>query len=294
MSSGVFKTTLILPSEASVEPFQTAVEAYALGTAAFEWEGGPRWSLEFYTDGPPDRSALDQPLARAAAEAGVAEPDPIVEPLPDIDWVAENQKSFEPIRAGRFYVHQQFHTQTIPAGSVALTVNAGTAFGTGSHATTWGCLMEIDRLCRGRRRFARALDLGCGTAILAMALAKGHLADCVVASDIDSAAVQVAQENARLNGVLPPRLVLRTAIGMRHLDIQRQAPYDLIVANILARPLMHLSKDVTQSLSAGGILILSGLLVEQEAMVLGTYRNQGLRLVRRRRRNGWSTLVISR
>ncbi|MEQ8442247.1 MAG: 50S ribosomal protein L11 methyltransferase [Alphaproteobacteria bacterium] len=294
MSSGVFKTILILPSEDAVDPFQAAVEPYSLGTAAFEWEGGPRWSLEFYTDGPPDRVALADRFALAALEAGIEEPEPIVEPLPEIDWVTENQKSFDPIRAGRFYVHQQFHTQTVPSGSVALTVNAGTAFGTGSHATTWACLMEIDTLCRGRRKFPRALDLGCGTAILAMALCKAHLSDSVVGSDIDPEAVRVAKQNGRLNGTLPPRLSLHTAAGLQHPAIRGHAPYDLIVANILARPLMHLSRDVSRALAPGGVLILSGLLVEQESMVLGAYRMQGLSLLRRRRRDGWSALTLAR
>lgn len=290
----IYKTILILPDEASVTPFQAAVEDYCLGTAAFEWEGGPRWSLEFYTDGMPPRDLLAPRLALAASEAGIAEPDPIVEPLPEIDWVAENQKSFEPIVAGRFFVHQEFHEETIPPGAIPLIVNAGTAFGTGTHATTWGCLMEIDRLSKIAVTVDKALDLGCGTAILAMALYKGQVARRIVASDIDPEAVRVAKDNARLNGTLQPRLHLATAPGLRHPTIRRGGPYDLVVANILARPLMLLARDVTRALKPGGTLILSGLLNEQESMVLGPYRMQGLRLVSRRRRDGWSALVLKR
>lgn len=290
----VFKTLLILPDEASVAPFQAAVEDRALGTAAFEFEGGPRWSLEFYTDGPPPFVALDPGLKQAAAVAGIAVPDPIVEPLPEIDWVAENQKSFKPIRAGRFYVHQEFHQERVPPGSVPLVVNAGTAFGTGTHATTWACLMEIDRLARVGARVGTALDLGCGTGILAMALYKAHIADRIVASDIDPQAVRVARQNAALNGTRMPGLRLEAAPGLRHPTIRSRAPYDLIVANILARPLMLLSRDVIEALAPGGVLILSGLLTEQEAMVLGAYRMQGLSLRARRRRDGWSALVLSR
>lgn len=290
----LYKTTLILPDEASVAPFQRAVDPVALGAAAFEWEGGPRWSLEFYTDGPPPMTDLAPRLALAALEAGTAEPAPIVEPLPDIDWVAENQKSFKPIRAGRFYVHQQFQQGDVPAGSVPLIVNAGTAFGTGTHATTWGCLMEIDRLAKRGFRAETALDLGCGTAILAMALRKTHLAARVVGSDIDPEAVRVARENARLNGTPAPGLRLAAAAGLTDPLIRDHAPFSLIIANILARPLMLLSRDVIRALAPDGILILSGLLTEQEAMVLGAYRLQGLSLRRRTRRDGWSTLVLAR
>ncbi len=288
----IYKTTLILPDEASVEPFQRAVEDHVLGTAAFEWEGGPRWSLEFYTDGMPPLRDLAPHLATAAEAAGLATPDPIVEPLPDIDWVAENQKSFQPIRAGRFYVYQEFHQDPVPSGTVPLIVNAGTAFGTGTHATTWGCLHMIDRLHRQGVRPPRALDLGCGTAILAMALCRSHMARQVVGSDIDPDSIRVARENARINGILPPHLNLATASGFGHPAVRRGAPYDLIVANILARPLMLLSRDIIRALAPGGSIILSGLLVEQEAMVLGAYRMQGVSLRARYRREGWSTLLL--
>ena len=290
----VYKTILILPDEASVVPFQLAVEDYSLGTAAFEWEGGPSWSLEFYTEGMPPMVDLAPRLTQAARDAGVAEPDPIVAPLPEIDWVTENQKSFQPIRAGRFYVHQQFQTEKPPSGTVPLLVNAGTAFGTGTHATTWGCLMLIDGLIRQRVTVKRALDLGCGTAILAMGMVKGHLSNRVIGSDIDPEAVRVARENAILNGTHGPGLKLATAPGLTHPVIRDGGPYDLIVANILARPLMTLSRDICRAMTPDGRLILSGLLIEQESMVLSAYRMQGLSLHGRLRRDGWSALLLRR
>lgn len=290
----MFKTILILPGEFAVDSFQRAVEAYCLGAAAFEFEGGPRWTLEFYTQGPPDRAALAPRFALAAAEAGIPEPDPIVEALPDVDWVAANRESFQPVEAGRFFVHQEFHQDPIPAGRVPLMVNAGTAFGTGTHATTWGCLKTIDDLLKTGMRARSALDLGCGTGILAMALAKTHGARRIIASDIDPEATRVARENARMNGTPPPLLTIATAPGLRHPTIRGGAPYDLIVANILARPLARLSRDVSRALAPGGGLILSGLLVSQEQMVLSAYRRQGLRLISRKRRDDWSTLLLAR
>lgn len=286
----IFKTTLILPGEAAVADFQDALEDLFLGAAAFEWDGGPKWSLELYCAEAPPARLLAQGIEEVAKIKGWPKPDPIVEPLPDIDWVAENQKSFQPIRAGRFFVHQNFHTHTVPSGSVPLIVNAGTAFGTGTHATTWGCLQRIDALVRTGYRAKSALDLGCGTAILAMALAKTHTARRIVATDIDPEAIRVAAENVRLNGTLAPTLNLAVANGMAHPRIQSRAPYDLIIANILANPLVRLSRDVSKALSRKGHLILSGLLIEQEMQVIIAYRRQGLQLKTRVRKEGWSTL----
>lgn len=297
MASQVWKTELHLPDEASAEALGAAVDGFVLGQATFELPDGSgpgaakRWSLEFYTDGMPDWGVLGPRLALAAVECGIAEPEPRAAPLPEVDWVAENQKSFAPIRAGRFYVHQEFSTERPPPGTIELVVNAGTAFGTGTHATTRGCLLMLDAILK-RRRPARALDLGCGTAILAMGLAAATRRP-VAAGDIDAEAVRVAAENARLNR-LHPYLRPVTAVGLEHPQLKRGAPYDLIVANILARPLMRLAPSIAHALGRGGLVVLSGLLVEQEAMALSAYRAQGLSIRGRRRLDGWSTLLLAR
>lgn len=291
----VWKTELHLPDEATAEAFGGAVDGYVIGQATFELPDGgapgapKRWSLEFYTDGMPDWGVLGPRIALTAAECGIKEPEPLAAPLPETDWVAENQKSFSPIRAGRFYVHQEFSTDRPPPGTVELIVNAGTAFGTGTHATTRGCLLMLDALLK-RGRPANALDLGCGTGILAMGLAKATRAP-VMASDIDPEAVRVTAENARLNrlhGFLRPV----TAVGLGHPSLARRGPYDLILANILAKPLVRLAPAIARE--ASGRVVLSGLLVEQEAMVLNAYRAQGLSLRDRRRIDGWSTLLLDR
>ncbi|MEQ8603543.1 MAG: 50S ribosomal protein L11 methyltransferase [Marivibrio sp.] len=296
MIAQVWKTELLLPDEATADAFGAAVDGFVLGQATFEAPDGAgagpakRWSLEFYTDGMPDWGVLGPRIALAAAECGVAEPEPHAAPLPEIDWVAENQKSFSPIRAGRFYVHQEFSTENPPPGAVELIVNAGTAFGTGTHATTRACLLMLDALLK-RTRPRNALDLGCGTGILAMGLARTTHRP-VAASDIDPEAVRVAAENARLNG-LAAYLRPVTAAGLQDRRLRAGGPYDLIVANILAKPLRALAPAIARACAPGGRVILSGLLIEQEAMVLNAYRTQGLRLLGRRRIDGWSALLLA-
>ena len=293
--SQVWKVSIPLPNEESAEPFERAVHGIALGTAAFEIPGNRpgevHWTFEFYTQDMPPYDLLAPRIALASLEAGIPEPDFHAAPIPEMDWVAENQKSFTPIRAGRFFVHQEFDRTSSPPGTIRLIVNAGTAFGTGTHATTRACLLALDRLMK-RRRYTDVLDLGCGTAILAMGIAKAQ-GGCITASDIDAEAVRVSAENLRLNR-LSGSMTLAVAPGFTSPALKRNAPFDLIVANILARPLMKLARPMENHLTDDGTVVLSGLLNEQEQSVLFAYRAQGLVLVDRIRIDGWSALILER
>jgi ribosomal protein L11 methyltransferase len=179
----------------------------------------------------------------------------------------------------------------VPTGRIGLLIDAATAFGTGEHATTRGCLLALDAIARNRR-MARVLDMGTGTGVLAIAAAKAWRRR-VVARDIDPESVRVAAHNARRNGVAHLVTVRRSA-GYRDRLVARAAPYDLVLANILARPLSLMARDLGHVLGTGGIAVLSGLLPWQENMVLAAHRRQGLRLRQRIVIDGWSTLVLAR
>lgn len=254
-------------------------------------DGDCDWHLEGYCRTPPERAQIVAALSAVAAAHGLEVPALEVERLPNVDWVLENLRDFPAIDAGRFYVRGSHWEDPTPVGRIELLVDAGTAFGSGEHATTRGCLLALDKLAK-RRRFQRPLDLGAGSGILGIAMAKMWACD-VLATDIDPGAVKVAAINARLNGVAA-RFTSVVSDGYRNPALKRSAPFDIIVANILAKPLMRFAKDLAAHLAPGGVAVLSGLLEWQERMVMGTHERQGLTLKDRQIIDGWATLTIGR
>jgi ribosomal protein L11 methyltransferase len=210
-----------------------------------------------------------------------------VEPLPDQDWIKLSQEGLPPVRAGRFFVYGAHDAGMVPHGVIPMRIEAGLAFGTGHHETTALCLAVLSDLAR-RRGFDHVLDLGCGTGLLAIGAVK-LWNQRVIASDIDPVAIDVTRENARANGV-GGKVAAFTADGLTHPRLR--GPFDLIIANILAGPLTWLARGIVGRLSPGGVLVLSGLLHNQEKMVLSFYH--GLRLVERRRDGPWSALVLEK
>jgi ribosomal protein L11 methyltransferase len=209
--------------------------------------------------------------------------------LPDQDWIKLSQEGLPPVRAGRFFVYGAHDSGRVPHAVIPMRIEAGLAFGTGHHETTALCLGVLSDLA-GRRQFARVLDLGCGTGLLAIGAAK-LWRKRVRASDIDPVAIEVSRENAAANGVAP--LVRATVSdGLNSPALAAGRPYDLIVANILAGPLTRLAPEIAHGLAKGGVLVLSGLLRWQENLVLGFYRPHGLVLREARRDGAWSALVL--
>ncbi len=234
--------------------------------------------------------AAEQRLRAILSDIGITTPIER-EVLPDIDWVAKSLEGLQPVRAGRFLVHGSHDRAKRRPGDLAIEIEAGLAFGTGHHGTTSGCLEMIEIVAR-RERPLNALDLGTGSAVLAIALAKlSHIP--VLATDIDPVATKVAHENAKLNHV-SRYIETRTAAGFHDPIFARRAPFDLIVANILARPLMRMAPDMARSVRPGGSLILSGILERQRNAVLAAYVGQQLRHVRTLWREGWVTIHLKR
>ncbi|MEH6403031.1 MAG: 50S ribosomal protein L11 methyltransferase [Sneathiella sp.] len=241
---------------------------------------GSLWRLDILFDHDPDKNLIAQIPDQYTFTLGVLE---------QIDWVSESQKQLPPVSAGRFYIHGS-HDPAHKVNSVFdLTIDAGRAFGTGLHETTYGCLAALHDIKKRQAAF-NALDLGCGSGVLALSIAKAW-GRPVTASDIDPDAVAVTKENAILNK-LHPLIKAVEATGLNSRELKKSAPYDLITANILAWPLVSLAPDIAKSLSHNGTLVLSGLLGKQENMVRNSYRLQGLHMVQRYVIGDWNTLIL--
>jgi ribosomal protein L11 methyltransferase len=209
--------------------------------------------------------------------------------LPDQDWIKLSHEGLPPVRAGRFFVYGSHDRGKLPPGVIPIRIEAGMAFGTGHHETTALCLAELSQLAK-RRRFRNTLDLGCGTGVLAIGAAKLWRSHAT-AADIDPQAIPIVHENARANEVA---IVAVRADGLCHSRIAGRAPFDLVLANILAAPLTRLAPAIARALEPSGFAVLSGLLRWQENLVLGFYQAYGLVLRTKRRDGAWSALVLER
>jgi ribosomal protein L11 methyltransferase len=261
------------------------------GIAAFELEPGPRWKMEVYFAEEPDEAAVRAMIADCLG----AEMSRRVQfnPIAAKDWVAASLSGLKPVEAGRFLVHGA-HDRPRAArrkNRIGLEIEAALAFGTGHHGTTLGCLRALDRVLK-RSRPRNILDIGTGTGVLAIAAALATKRR-VTATDIDPVAVTVARENGKLNAATTYIRPI-TAPGLRHSAIQRGIPYDLILANILYKPLTKLAPDIARAASRQAELILSGLLSRDVPGIVSAYRANGFALREQTRIEGWATLVLHR
>lgn len=252
-------------------------------------EAPPVWRIEAYFSDARTASDIEAELGELLGEAPPAFRS---DEIPDLNWVALSQAALPPVRAHKFTVHGCHDRDRVPQGPNAILIEAGEAFGTAHHATTYGCLLALDRLSH-TRTFRNILDLGCGSGILAIAAARSWPNAAIHGVDIDEQSVIVARENAAVNKV-GTRLRFTCGPGVSSPEVCRDIPFDLIVANILAGPLVVLSPDIRRSAAKGATIILSGILNREAPRVIAAYRAQGFSLSSHQRYDGWSTLILQK
>jgi ribosomal protein L11 methyltransferase len=256
--------------------------------AAFESPEG-RWDVTVHFADPPNEASIRELVSLASDDTVAA--SIVFDSIEAKDWVKESLKGLVPVRAGRFIVHGQHDRDQVRPNQLGIEIEAALAFGTGHHGTTRGCLIYLDYVLRAKAP-KRMLDLGTGTGVLAIAAAKATKRR-VLATDIDPMSVKVARENMRLNGV--GNLVDTVcATGFSSPAFGDRAPFDLILANILANPLRAMSTDMSRHLTRNGMVILSGLLPHQAMSVIAAYRARGLVLRKHQIVEGWSSLLMQR
>jgi len=268
----------ILRGAPALDPMPTLV------TTEEVLDDAERWRLDAYFDGEPDTAAV---AAIAALAPGTTTP-PTVERLPDEDWVTMSQSGLAPLHVGRFFVHTG--DATVPADARGLRIAAGRAFGTGHHETTSGCLAALDGMAQAGRRFDRIIDIGTGTGLLAFAAAHLWPDASIVATDIDAVAIDVTRENAVANGVDGLHLIV--ADGTLDDAVTAAAPYDLVIANILAGPLVSMAPELAAIAAPAATIVLAGLLETQRAQVVAAYEACGCTPLTADRRNDWSVLTL--
>jgi ribosomal protein L11 methyltransferase len=267
---------------------EESIEYPPLAVSLFEVPGGG-WDVIAYYESKPDRAAIAATIEVVLADSSRTL---TLEPVPDENWVAVSQAGLPPVTAGRFLIHGSHDRAIGRQRRNAIEIDAGEAFGTAHQATTFGCLLAIDRLMR-QRRFKRILDLGCGSGVLAIAAARVLPDAEIVASDFDPEAVQVAAGNVRKNA-LAGRISVVTSLGLAHPLLRRRAPFDLVIANILAEPLIGLAPRLASVVRSRGVVVLSGILSSQAAAVLAAYGAVGFARIRTDWLNGWVALTLVR
>jgi ribosomal protein L11 methyltransferase len=260
-------------------------------SSAFEIEHTNLWEIQFFFEFPPKRSELEISLALLAKACGLPEPELEIFSLPARDWVADVQRQFQPIMSKRFFVHAESFTDSAPSGLWPICITPGRAFGTGSHPTTYGCLLALEKIAKKHSHIKNVWDVGCGSGILAIAAAHLWRSAQITATDYDKIAISVAKDNAKKNR-LANKINFFAAAGLRNPEKHRQEKYQIIVANILAAPLMKMASTLCLRLQAGGFMILSGLLMEQAELVLHLYQAQGLRLIKIQAFGEWAVLLL--
>ncbi len=286
-----WRIALEVPSASHFDAIETALSLDGAPVSTSEIAPGAGWRMEVHCTTEPDRAAITARIIVAAAIGGIETPDFVIEKMATIDWVKRVQENSPPVSAGKFYIHGSHVAEPVPESRIGLLIDAGAAFGTGTHETTQGCLIAFERISQFREIRA-SLDLGCGSGILAIGIAKLWPAS-VLAADNDPMAVEVTAENAKINNVADKIKAIQSD-GFKATAISDHGPFELIAANILAEPLITLAPDIAHHLAPGGEVVLSGLLEIQSDDVVAAHERAGLKLGEQITLGEWRTLVMRR
>jgi ribosomal protein L11 methyltransferase len=290
MMADLWQITFMIPDQTDMvsEIMQAALDAE--GCTIYRDDDADPWHVMLITATEPDENHVKKTLAMACDLTGQPQASVEMAMVPSRNWLTENRKSFPPLDIGSFWIYGSYVDDPVPEGKIGLKVDAGQAFGSGTHATTYGCIMMLEKHCP-KQSDLKIADIGCGSGILAMAAAKIRSDARIIAADHDSRAVKTTCENANDNGV-STNITVDFSDGYKADLLQDIAPFDVIMANILPGPLIEMASDAVSCLADGGIIILSGLLENQQNKVISAHQALGLELVDRLVHDGWVSLVM--
>jgi ribosomal protein L11 methyltransferase len=290
--ANLWLTQITLPYE-HIDSFMDGFEEIADSMSCFEDGCIEIWKLLIYTQAKPNDAEVNAVIKSLSEKNGIATPDHVTSEVAEIDWVTESQKNFEPVQAGRFFMYPSWRAGEVPTGSIGLQIDPQRAFGTGGHGTTKGCSLVMQKLAENNK-FFNMLDMGCGSGILAIVMAYLWPDGNITAVDNDQVCVDTSVENATINHVAD-KINIDFSDGYNSDIVRSNAPYDLIVANILAAPLIEFAPAANAGLTDGGYIILAGLMTKDADSVIAANTNTGLKLVDRMDvmdMDNWSILTL--
>ena len=282
--------SFVVPKMA-VETFEESFAEEFSTVSSFEIEGSQDWKVDIYHSTEPDEAKIRESVRQLGVLLKIEEVQYSIKRVEEKDWVIETIKSFPPISVGGFFVYGSHFEGQVPASKFGVLMDAGIAFGSGEHHTTSSCLMAIEKLAR-KKRFYNVLDMGSGSGILSIAAARVWRDAKILGIDIDEDSVTFSRKYAAQNNI-KRSLKFYATDGYKSAIVKRAGKYDLIISNILARPLMKFARNLKRNLQDRGYVVLSGLTEKQQSMVLSAHRMQGLKLKQRIIKGGWATLILS-